>query len=97
MTLGNLAGRVSFVFEEDNFDIDQIVGVKYIKVQDLEELKNVAMKSYDPQFMRQVKPGDILVGGRNFGYGHPHYPPMRFMRHVGVSAVIAESFAPLYF
>ena len=34
------------------------------------------------------------VGGRNFGYGHPHYPPLRAMRHLGIAAVVAESFSP---
>jgi 3-isopropylmalate/(R)-2-methylmalate dehydratase small subunit len=39
----------------------------------------------------------LLVGGRNFGYGHPHYPAMRAMRHLGISAVVAESFSPGFF
>lgn len=96
MTLKNLKGRVAFVFEEDDFDVDQIVGVKNIKIQDLDELAALAMQSYDPDFATQVKPGDLLVGGENFGYGHPHYPPMKAMRHLGIAGVIAESFAPGY-
>ena len=34
------------------------------------------------------------VGGRNFGYGHPHYPPMVALRDLGIAAVLAESFSP---
>ena len=35
------------------------------------------MQDYDPDFASAVRPGDLLVGNHNFGYGHPHYPPMR--------------------
>ena len=96
MTLENLHGRVAYIFDEIDFDIDQIVGVKNIKIQDVEELAGLAMQSYDPDFQSQVKPGDLLVGNHNFGYGHPHYPPMIAMRHLGIAGVIAESFSPGY-
>ncbi len=94
MALENLSGRVAWIFTEEDFDVDQIVGVKNIKVTDIDELSSLAMKDYDPDFTRLVQPGDVLVGGVNFGYGHPHYPPMRAMRHLGIRAVIAESFSP---
>ncbi|MGF7159458.1 3-isopropylmalate/(R)-2-methylmalate dehydratase small subunit [Rhodoligotrophos appendicifer] len=96
MPLKNLRGRVAFIFTEEDFDVDQIVGVKNIKITDINELAAAAMTSYDPEFATQVKPGDILVGAGNFGYGHPHYPPMRAMRHLGITGVIAESFSPGY-
>jgi len=96
MALNNLRGRVAFIFDEVNFDVDQIVGVKNIKITDVDELAKVAMQSYDPDFASQVKPGDLLVGAENFGYGHPHYPPMKAMRHLGIAGVIAESFSPGY-
>lgn len=96
MTLQNLKGRVAFIFEEIDFDVDQIVGVKNIKIQDVEELASVAMESYEPDFRSQIKAGDLLVGNTNFGYGHPHYPPMIAMRHIGIAGVIAESFSPGY-
>ncbi len=96
MALENLRGRVAFIFQEENFDIDQIVGVKNIKITDIEELADAAMQTYDPAFREKVKPGDILVGNHNFGYGHPHYPPMKAMRHLGITGVIAESFSPGY-
>ncbi len=96
MPLENLKGRVAFIFEEDDFDVDQIVGVKNIKIQDVDELAALAMSSYDPGFAKSVKPGDVIVGGHNFGYGHPHYPPMKALRHLGITGVIAESFSPGY-
>jgi len=96
MTLKPLHGRVAFVFDEINFDVDQIVGVKNIKITDIDELAQAAMQAYDPDFHAKVKPGDIIVGNHNFGYGHPHYPPMRALRHLGITGVVAESFSPGY-
>ena len=90
-------GRVAFVFDENDYDIDMIVGIKNIRIQDIEALCDVAMKDYDPDFRASVQPGDVLVGGENFGFGHPHSPPMRAMRHIGIKAVIADSFAPTYY
>ncbi len=97
MSLQNLRGRVAWVFEEDNYDIDLIVGVRNIKITDVKELAALAMSDYTPGFGASVSKGDLLVGGENFGYGHPHYPAMRAMRHLGISAVIAESFSPGFF
>ncbi len=97
MKLPDLNGRVAWVFAQENFDVDQIVGVKNIKITDIGELAALAMQSFDPDFSSQVTAGDVLVGGSNFGYGHPHYPPMMAMRELGVTAVIAESFAPGFF
>jgi 3-isopropylmalate/(R)-2-methylmalate dehydratase small subunit len=95
-SLPNLRGRVAFAFTEEDFDVDQIVGVKNIKIQDIDELAAAAMQAYDPEFRAKVRSGDLIVGAGNFGYGHPHYPPMRALRHLGIEGVIAESFSPGY-
>ena len=94
MALEPIRGRVAWIFTEENFDVDQIVGVKNIKITDVAELSKLAMGAYDPDFATSVRPGDVVVGAGNFGYGHPHYPPLRALRHLGVAAVIAESFSP---
>ena len=96
-TLPKLEGRVAWKFEDEDYDIDQIIGVKNIRIQDLDELCSIAMKSYDPHFQSSIRVGDLLVGGENFGFGHPHSPPMKAMRHMGIGGVIAESFAPTYY
>lgn len=88
-----LAGRVAWKFGDD-LDIDLIIGVENIKYYDPDHLRSVLMESYDSTFKDEVRPGDLLVGGRNFGYGHPHYPAMVAMRNAGIVAVVAESFAP---
>ena len=97
MTLPNLRGRVAWVFDEDDYDIDLIIGVRNIKITDVKELAALAMSDRDPNFAASVQRGDLLVGGRNFGYGHPHYPAMRAMRHLGIAGVVAESFSPGFF
>ena len=92
----NLKGRVAWIFEDEDFDVDQIVGVKNIKIKDPEELGRLCMAAEDPDFAAQVRPGDLLIGNHNFGYGHPHYPPMIGMRQLGIAGVLAESFSPGY-
>ncbi|GAA1928773.1 hypothetical protein GCM10009737_33360 [Nocardioides lentus] len=86
-------GRVAWVFGDD-FDIDLVIGVENIKYYDPDKLRSVLMTAYDPAFVDDVRDGDVIVGGRNFGYGHPHYPAMIAMRNAGIVAVVAESFAP---
>ncbi|WP_063060879.1 hypothetical protein [Nocardia sienata] len=88
-----IEGKVAWVFGDD-FDIDLVVGVANIKSYDPDRLRSVCMQAYDPTFTDRVRPGDIIVGGRNFGYGHPHYPPMVALRNAGIAAIVAESFSP---
>ena len=88
-----LTGRVAWIFGDD-FDIDLLIGVENIKCYDSDLLLSKLMNSYEENFVSKVRPGEFLVAGRNFGYGHPHYPPMVAMRSAGVAGVIAESFAP---
>lgn len=97
MSLRNLRGRVAWVFDEDNFDIDRIIGISNLKISDVEQLAALAMADCEPGFAATVQPGDLLVGGHNFGYGHPHFQAMRAMRHLGIAGVIAESFSPGFF
>lgn len=95
--LEQISGRVAWIFNQPNFDIDLIVGVENISVTDIEKLKNVCMKDYDEKFKENVKTGDVIVGGENFGYGHPHYPSFRALRALGIKAVFAESFSPGFY
>ena len=95
--LDKIAGRVAWKFEEPNYDIDNIVGVANIKLSDIEQMKKVCMVDYDPDFGAVVKPGDVLVGAENFGYGHPHYVAFKALRAMGVRAVFAESFNPSFY
>jgi 3-isopropylmalate dehydratase small subunit len=60
----------------------------------MEELKQHTMEAYRPEFPQQVKPGDIMVAGRNFGCGSSR--PGLVLREVGVAAIVAESVARLF-
>lgn len=95
MTLPAISGRVAYIFPDD-YDVDQIVGVRNIKIQDVDQLAELALEKLGPAFRERVRPGDVLVAGANFGYGHPHFPAIKAMRKLGIRAVLAESFFPVY-
>jgi 3-isopropylmalate/(R)-2-methylmalate dehydratase small subunit len=90
-----LEGRAAWVYGDD-FDVDEIVGVENIRTFDIDHLRSVCMQSFTEGFVETIHPGDLLVAGRNFGYGHPHDQPMLVMREIGIAGVVAESFAPLF-
>jgi 3-isopropylmalate/(R)-2-methylmalate dehydratase small subunit len=66
----------------------------YYRYPTMEELKRHTMEAYRPEFPNEVKPGDILVAGRNFGCGSSR--PGLVLREVGIAAIIAESVARLF-
>jgi 3-isopropylmalate/(R)-2-methylmalate dehydratase small subunit len=66
----------------------------YYRYPTMEELKQHTMEVYRAEFPAQVKPGDILVAGRNFGCGSSR--PGLVLREVGIAAIIAESVARLF-
>ena len=93
-----LRGRVAWVFD-DFFDIDLIIGPARLHDRQANEpdyLRRWVMHDQDPDFVRQVRPGDVLVGGALFGYGHPHGQAMRAMRALGIRVVLGESFFPSF-
>lgn len=66
----------------------------YYRYPTMEELKQHTMEAYRPEFPREVKPGDLLVAGRNFGCGSSR--PGLVLKEVGIVAIIAESVARLF-
>ena len=95
--LPEIKGRVAWVFSEPNFDIDLVIGVANIKVREIETLKALCMKSYDADFAEKVSKGDLIIGGENFGYGHPHPPAFRALRAIGIAGAICDSFSPGFY
>ena len=91
-----LEGNVAWVFP-DHFDVDFIIGMKNTRENDISKLIPIAMGEFEDGFADSVNPGDIFVGGRNFGYGHAHRQCMETIRQIGINTVIAESFAPGFF
>jgi 3-isopropylmalate/(R)-2-methylmalate dehydratase small subunit len=88
-----IRGTVVWKFE-DHFNADRIVGSKNIGEKNIDILGQVCMAEFDPDFVKRVRPGDIMIAGRNFGYGHPHQQSIQSLKKVGISCVIAESFYP---
>lgn len=66
----------------------------YYRYPTMEELKQHTMEIYRPEFPREVRPGDVMVAGRNFGCGSSR--PGLVLREVGIAAIIAESVARLF-
>ena len=67
----------------------------YYQYPTMPELKLHTMEAYRPEFPKEVKAGDILVAGRNFGCGSSR--PGLVLREVGIAAIVAESVARLFF
>ncbi|MCC7486301.1 MAG: hypothetical protein IT529_15120 [Burkholderiales bacterium] len=66
----------------------------YYRYPTMEELKQHTMDVYRPEFPKEVKPGDIMVAGRNFGCGSSR--PGLVLREVGIAAIVAESVSRLF-
>src|SRR6195952_2128969 len=66
----------------------------YYQYPTMEELKLHTMEAYRPEFPREVKAGDILVAGRNFGCGSSR--PGLVLREVGIAAIVCESVSRLF-
>jgi len=81
----------------DNIDTDVIIPARYLNTSDPEELKLHCMEDIDAGFIKKVKSGDIIVGGRNFGCGSSREHAPIAIKAAGVSCVIAESFARIFY
>ncbi|MCR4439787.1 MAG: 3-isopropylmalate dehydratase small subunit [bacterium] len=82
----------------DDVNTDVIFPGKYTyTVTDPKEMARVAMEDLDPRFAREVQPGDVVVGGKNFGCGSSREQAAFCLKYTGVGAVIAKSFSRLYF
>lgn len=81
----------------DDVDTDVIIPARYLLTIDLEELAEHLMEDIDPEFPKKVQPGDIIVAGKNFGCGSSREHAPLAMKGAGVSAVLAESYARIFF
>ncbi len=81
----------------DYFNADLIVPAKYRYEYDPDVLAKVCLADYDPEFPRKVTPGNIIIAGRSFGYGHPHPTGIHAFQKLGIGVLIAESFAPVWY
>jgi 3-isopropylmalate/(R)-2-methylmalate dehydratase small subunit len=90
-----LGGR-AWVFG-DNVDTDQIIPAEYLVTMDNSELAAHAFENLEPEFAKNIRAGDVIVAGRNFGCGSSREHAPRALLGAGVSCVVAESFARIFF
>ncbi len=81
----------------DNVDTDQIIPARYLVTMDSSELAEHAFENSRPDFAKNARPGDIIVAGRNFGCGSSREHAPRALIGAGISCVVAESFARIFF
>jgi len=81
----------------DDVDTDVIIPGKYLRTKDLSLLAAHVMEGLDPQFAARVGKGDVIVAGSNFGCGSSREQAPLALREAGVSAVIARSFARIFY
>jgi 3-isopropylmalate/(R)-2-methylmalate dehydratase small subunit len=81
----------------DNVDTDQIIPAEYLTTGDPKKLAAHAFAKVRPDFVRDVRAGDVIVAGDNFGCGSSREHAPRALLGAGVTCVIARSFARIFF
>jgi 3-isopropylmalate/(R)-2-methylmalate dehydratase small subunit len=81
----------------DNVNTDFILPGIYLELTEPEEMAKHAMEGLDVKFADEVEEGDVIIGGRNFGLGSSREHAPLALKHAGVGAVIAESFARIFY
>ena len=81
----------------DNVDTDVIIPARYLTSSDPEHLAAHCMEDIDENFVDEVEAGDIIVGGKNFGSGSSREQAPLSIKHAGISCVVAESFARIFY
>lgn len=81
----------------DDVDTDQIIAGRYLVKLDPRELAKHVMEAADPKFASKVRKGDVIIAGRNFGCGSSRERAPLALKTAGISAVVAESFARIFY
>ena len=80
-----------------NLDTDQIYPGQYLELARVEDIKQHAMEGADSDFVKKIKPGDVIVAGTNFGCGSSREHAAIALKAVGASVILAESFARIFY
>jgi len=82
----------------DDVNTDLIIPGKYkLNITNLDELSKHAMEGVDPDFADKFRSGDLIVAGKNFGCGSSREQAPLVLKHIGVSTIIARSFARIFY
>ncbi len=90
-----LEGRALIV--GDDVDTDAIIPARYLVTTDPAELGRHCLEGLDPGFPGRIRPGDILVAGKNFGCGSSREHAVLALKGAGIGCVVAKSFARIFF
>ena len=85
------------VYKRDHINTDEIIPARYLNTDDKAELAKHCLEDLDPDFVKKVQPGDIIVAGEDFGCGSSREHAVWAIRGVGVQTVIAKSFARIFY
>ncbi len=93
-----LTGKAHRFTPNDDINTDYIISGRYkFKIDDMNELAKHVMEDIAPSFASDVRKGDIVVAGRNFGCGSSREQAPRALKAAGASAVIAKSYARIFY
>lgn len=81
----------------DDIDTDIIIPGRYLVATDPEKLAEHCMEGLDPDFYKKINKGDYILSGKNFGCGSSREHALLALQGVGIGAVIAESFARIFY
>ncbi len=81
----------------DDIDTDIIIPTEYLALKTVEDMTPYAFSPLRPELAGLIKPGDMIVAGKNFGYGSSREQAPEIIKALGVSCVIAKSFARIFF
>ena len=81
----------------DNVDTDVIIPARHLAITDPKGLAQYCMEDIDADFVKKVKPGDIIAAGKNFGCGSSREHAPIAIKASGISCVIAETFARIFY
>jgi len=81
----------------DNVNTDEIIPARYLNTNDPYELASHCMEDIDKDFAENVKKGDVIVAGKNFGSGSSREHAPTSIKHSGISMIIARSFSRIFF
>jgi 3-isopropylmalate/(R)-2-methylmalate dehydratase small subunit len=81
----------------NDINTDDIIAAKYLDSQDTKFLGSKCMENIDRDFVKRIKPSDIIVGGKNFGCGSSREHAPVAIKGAGISLVVAKSFARIFY
>jgi 3-isopropylmalate dehydratase small subunit len=93
--VNNIKGRA--IVLGDNVDTDQIIPAKYLNTSEPDKLAPHFMENEYPELASNIRKGDIIVAGKNFGSGSSREHAVITIKGLGISCIIAESFARIFF